>query len=74
VPATWIHDITPTSLVAAVAPRTGKINKNGENLLQNGILHFAFKLTQSSEIVFQSKNFHRGKTDFSERSLALKGL
>jgi len=33
----------PTSLVAAVAPRTGKINKNkrGENLLQNGILHFA---------------------------------
>jgi len=38
---------TPTSLAAAVAPRTGKIIKNGhrvfekgENLLQNGILHF----------------------------------
>jgi len=44
--------MTPTSLVAVVAPRTGKINKNrrsvferGENLLQNSILHFAFKLT-----------------------------
>jgi len=46
-------DLTPTSLTAAVAPRTGKIIKN---LLQNGIngiLHFAFKLSQSSEIVFQ---------------------
>jgi len=38
--------MTPTSLAAAVAPRTGKINKNrlsflkGENLLQNGILHY----------------------------------
>jgi len=38
--------MTPTSLVVAVAPRTGKIIKNdrsgfesGENLLQN-ILHF----------------------------------
>jgi len=36
-----------TSLAAVVAPRTGKIVKNGidvyerrENLLQNGILHF----------------------------------
>jgi len=47
--------MTPTSFAAAVAPRTGKMNKNrlsfferGENLLQNGILHFAFKLSQSS--------------------------
>jgi len=44
--------MTPTSLVAPVAPRTGKINKNrlnflerGEILLQNGIPHFAFKLS-----------------------------
>jgi len=40
-------DITPTSLAATVAPRAGKIFKNGlgvfereENLLQNSILHF----------------------------------
>jgi len=53
--------MTPTSFAAHVAPRTGKINKNGprvfkrgENLLQNGILHFVFKLSQSSEIVLQS--------------------
>jgi len=38
--------MTVTSLVAVIAPRTGKIIKNGlgvfeseENLLQNGILH-----------------------------------
>jgi len=42
---------------APVAPRTGKINKNDlrvferrKHLLQNGTLHFAFKLSQSSEI------------------------
>jgi len=37
------HDSDVT--VAVVAPRTGKIIKNerGENLLQNGILHFVFK-------------------------------
>jgi len=54
-------DITPTSLVVAVAPRTVKIIKNGlrvfergEHLLQNGIPRFVFKLSQSSEIVIQS--------------------
>jgi len=44
--------MTPTSLAAAAAPRTGKINKNDrqnvferrENLLQNGILHLPFIL------------------------------
>jgi len=43
-------DMTPTSLAAAVAPRTGRIIKSGlrgfergENLLQSGILHFEFK-------------------------------
>jgi len=42
-------DMTPTSLVAVVAPRTGKIIKHdlnvferGENLLQNGILHLFY--------------------------------
>jgi len=49
------------SLVTVVAPRTGKIIKNGrsvfergEKLLQNGELHFVFKLSQSSEMVLQS--------------------
>jgi len=50
--------MTPTSLAAAVAPRTGKIFKNSlrvfereENLLQNGTLPFVFKLSQALEIV-----------------------
>jgi len=54
-----IPDMMSTSLVAAVAavtPRKGKIIKNvdvferGENLLQNGILRFVFRFSQSSEI------------------------
>jgi len=50
--------MTPTSLAARVAPRTGKIIKNGrvferENFLPKGILQFVFKLSQSSEIVIQ---------------------
>jgi len=56
-----IPDMTPTSLAAAVAPRTGKIFKiilcgfeRRENLLQNGIPLFVFKLSQSSEIALQS--------------------
>jgi len=44
-------DMTPTTLAAAVVPRAGKIIKN---LLQIGILHFVFKLSQSSETVLQS--------------------
>jgi len=51
-------DMTTTSLAAAVTPNTGKIIKNGlrvfesgEYLLPYGILHFVFKLSQSSEIV-----------------------
>jgi len=46
---------------AVVAPHTDKIMKNGlmffdtrENLLQNGVFHFVFRLNQSSEIVLQS--------------------
>jgi len=56
-----MSDMTPTSLAAPVAPRTGKILKNGlhvfergGNLLQNGILYFALKLSHSSEIVLKS--------------------
>jgi len=60
--------MTLTSLATAVAPRTGKIIKNdlhvndlhvfkrGENLLQNGILYFVFKLSQLSS---KSGNFGR---------------
>jgi len=49
--------MTVTSLIAVIAPRTGKIIKNGASvcyLLQNGILKFGFKLNQSTEIVLQS--------------------
>jgi len=85
--------MTVTSLVAVVAPRTGKIIKISLsvfwkrrksatkwcttfciNLLQNGVLHFVFKLSQLSQIVLQRKNLHRRKTVVSERGLALKGL
>jgi len=50
--------MTPTSLAAAVAPRTGKIIKNGvvflkEEKITKCILHFVFKLSQSTEIVLQ---------------------
>jgi len=45
-----------------------------EKIRYKGILHFVFKLSQSSEIVLQSENLLRRKTDFSERGLALKGL
>jgi len=50
-----------TSLAAVVASPTGKIIENGldvfergENLLQNGVLHFVLRLSQSSEIVLKS--------------------
>jgi len=50
-----------TSLVATVAPRTGKFITNdhrvfekGENLLQNGILQCVFRFSQSSEIALGS--------------------
>jgi len=42
-----------TSLVVVVAPRTGKIVKNDlhvferEHLLQNGMLYFVFRFSQS---------------------------
>jgi len=48
--------MTSTSFAAPKASRTGKIIvcERGENMLQNGILHFIFKLSLSSEIVLQS--------------------
>jgi len=52
---------TPHDIASLIAPRKGKIIKNdscvferGENLLQNCILRFVFKLSQSSEIVLQN--------------------
>jgi len=58
VPATRIRALTPTSLATAVQAKSTKIFpiffEREENLLQNGILNFVFKLSQSSEIVFQS--------------------
>jgi len=48
-----MSDTTPTPLIATIAPRTGKIIKNGlrvfkreEHLLQNGILHFVFRVNR----------------------------
>jgi len=43
----------------AIAPRTGKnitkgVLERGENLLQNGVPHFLFMLSRSSEIVWES--------------------
>jgi len=59
-----MSDMTQTSLAATerlAQAKLLKIIKNylrvferGKNLLQNGILHFVFKLSQSSEIVLQS--------------------
>jgi len=47
-----------TSLVAVVSLPTGKITKSGisvferaENLLQNGIFHFVFTISESPEIL-----------------------
>jgi len=59
---TYVNPLSASvGYAAAVAPSTYKIFKNGlcvfergENLLQNGMLHFALKLSQSSEIVLQS--------------------
>jgi len=50
-----------TSLVAVIAPRAGKIIRNGLNFFKrgknkfatNGIFHFVFKLSQSPEIALQ---------------------
>jgi len=52
--------MTPMSLIAAIAPCTGKIIKNGhhvfkggEDFLQNGTSHFIIRFSQSSEITLE---------------------
>jgi len=54
-------DMTSTLLAAAVAPRAGKIIKNGlsvferrKDLLQIGILRFVFRFSQSPGIALDS--------------------
>jgi len=76
-----ILHIKVTSLTVVVAPRTSKIIRNrlnvfegGENLLQNGVFHFVFRLSQSPEIALQRWNLRRRKTDFSKKGLAFKAL
>jgi len=58
---TAIDWMKPCTLALDVASLTGKIIKNhlnvferGKYLLQNGMLHFAFWISQSSEIELQS--------------------
>ena len=57
-------------LYVAIAPSTDKIIKTnldvlerGQNLLKNGILNFAFRLSQSSVIALQSLERTLVKTD-----------
>jgi len=58
-----IPDKTPTTLIAAVVPREGRIIKNGvfegeENLLQNGIPQFVFNpLSAKPLLVFRLYKF-----------------
>jgi len=78
VPFNARHDAAVTCSGCSASYR--QIIKNGlekiiskeeeENLLQNGVLHIVFKLSQSSEIV----EFTQTKNGLSERGLALKGL
>jgi len=54
-------ELMPSLLVTDIAPRTGKIIIKNilnfleriENLLQNGILNFAFRLSKLSEIALE---------------------
>jgi len=64
-------DMPPTSLAKSLKMASFFLK---EEKICYKIVYFTFKLSQSSEIVFQSQNLHRRKTDFSERALALKGL
>ena len=43
-------------------------------MLQNGILNFANRLSQSPVITFQIYNLHLRKREFLKRGLAVKGL
>jgi len=63
--------MTVTSLVAVVAPRTGKIIKKASVffLIEEKICHKMIYFANR-----QKSLEHRLKTDFSEKGLALKGL
>jgi len=74
-----IPHMTVTSLVSVVAHRTGKIIKNGvfdrgEHFLQNGILHFVFQLSQSSEIVYKVRIYADEKLTYLKRAWHVKGF
>jgi len=65
-----MRDVTLMSLAAAVAHRTGSLRvfERGENLLQNGILHFVFKLSQSTVKLIANRN-RVAKLEFTQRGL-----
>jgi len=63
--------MTPTSLAAAVVPRTGKIFKFA---IQNGALHLVFKLSQSSGIGLQSLEFTQTKNWLFGKGFVTKSL
>ena len=61
-----ISDIWQGQFAGVVVPYTSKIMKNvleflerGEDLLQNSVLKFAIRLSQSPVIAFQNWNLHR---------------
>jgi len=54
-----------TSLVAVVAPRKNRkkgVFGRGENLLQNSVLHFVFRFSQSTEIGFNNSENNKAIT------------
>jgi len=66
-----VEFIVCSALIGKIIKNSLNVFELGGNLLQNGTLHFAFKLNQSLEIVLQS-NLHRQKTDVL-RAWHLKG-
>jgi len=56
-----VHARHDADVQRLLTPRTDKIIKNGlndifergENLLQNGVLHFVFRFSQSSEMALE---------------------
>jgi len=74
-------DITPTPLAAAVAPRTGKIIKNGFRIIERGenlqqMVYYTLRIhsVNREKLRWKVKSLYRRKTDFSERGSAHKGL
>ena len=50
-----------------------RVLEREQNLLKNGILNFAFRLSQLSVIAFKSWNLHLCKANFYKRVRRLKG-